>query len=117
MLLSRIADRGTETLILYPEKVVTNTYGAQVRVPDKDNPVSIPVSVSGGRSSDSQLVGQVSAKVLNVTCRSFPAGSFAEAEFRGEKWTLGEPPVDSRFTDATTHYEVVLRSANQVIQQ
>lgn len=116
MLLSRLLDRGPETLTLYPEIPVVNNYGATVMVPDRDNPVKIPVSVSTGRQSDSEVPGQLSTKVLNLMCREFPAGSWAEADFRGEKWSVAEPTVETvGMSIATDHVEIVLRSENQVV--
>lgn len=114
MLLSRIADRGSEELVLYPEKTITNIDGATMQVPDMDNPVTLQVNASTGRQSDSELIGQVSVKVLTIITRDAPVGSWVMVKFRGEMWDVAAPPTISGFTPATRHYEFQIRSRNKV---
>lgn len=114
---SRLIDRGTEKLTLYPDKTVANSKGTELRVPDYDSGVDIRVTVTTGRQSDASLEnGQVSVMVLNVLCRNAPVGSWCAADFRGLRWDIAEPPVDSRATRATKHIEFTIRSRNQVAQ-
>lgn len=113
-MVSRLLDRGSEILTVYPAKTVTDSRGESLVVPDRDNPISIRVSVSTDRQSDAEIDGQVSVKLLKVMTRSIPTGnqSWSACSFRGEEWDIAAPPAQCGVTKALRHYEFFLRGKN-----
>jgi hypothetical protein len=111
---SVLLDRGRESMLIYPEVLVTNARGDMVRVPS-ETPVEVWVTSSAQRQGDAEIAGQVSTKSMRCITRSAPVGSWARIVFRGEEWDLAVPP---RFTPglsrATRHVEFVIRSRNRL---
>jgi hypothetical protein len=110
---SRILDRGTETLLVYPEVRVTDSRGNSLLQP-AETPVTLRVTTAEERQSDAELPGQVSIKVVRVLTRSAPVGSWARVVYNGEEWDLAGPPrFVQGLSKATRHVEFQLRSRNQ----
>lgn len=111
---SRLLDRGREQMFIYPEVLVINARGDQVKVP-AETPVEIWVTSSSQRQGDGEMAGQVSIKSMRCITRDAPVGSWARIVFRGEEWDLAAPP---RFTAglsrATRHVEFIIRSRNRL---
>jgi hypothetical protein len=107
-------DRGSETLTVYLEELVTDSLGNKIKRPSGVG-VPIRVTTSEDRSSDAELPGQVSNKVMRVMARQVPAGSWSRIIFQGEEWDLAGPP---RFTPGMTsrlkHIEFTIRSRNKL---
>lgn len=101
-------------MLIYPEVLVINARGDQVRVPSED-PIEVRVTTSAQRQGDAEIPGQVSIKTMRCIARDAPVGSWARIEFRGEDWDLASPP---RFTEglskATKHVEFIIRSRNKL---
>ena len=115
MVRSRLLDRGRETLTVYLEELVTDSLGNKIKRPSG---VGIPVKVttSEDRSSDAELPGQVTNKVIRIMARQVPIGSWSRVVFDGEEWDLASPP---RFTTGATsrlkHIEFTIRSRNRLL--
>lgn len=100
-------------MLIYPEVRVIDSRGNHITVP-ADTPVKIRVTTAEDRSSDAELPGQVSVKVVRVLTRSAPVGSWARVVYNGEEWDLATPPRWVKgVSKATTHVEFNLRSRNQ----
>ncbi len=109
---SKMLDRGSEEMILYPEKLITDANGDKRKVPDLNNPKKIRINVSTDRQSSAELNGQIDNKVVKGITRSMPPGTWALVKFRGETWDLAIPETISNFTKRTRHVEFLLRSRN-----
>lgn len=113
---SRLLDKGRELMLIYPEELVINARGDEVRVPS-ETPVEVWVTTSSQRQGDAEIPGQVSIKSMRCITRSAPVGSWARITFLGEDWDLATPP---RFTPglsrATKHVEFIIRSRNRLDQ-
>lgn len=111
---SRLLDKGREQMFIYPEILVTNSRGDEVRIPS-ETPVEVWVTSSSQRQGDAEIPGQVSVKSMRCITRDAPVGSWARIVFRGEEWDLAVPP---RFTAglsrATQHVEFIIRSRNRL---
>jgi len=111
---SLLLDKGREKMLIYPEVVVINSRGDEVRVP-AEIPVEVWVTSSAQRQGDAEIPGQVSVKSMRCITRDAPVGSWARITFRGEDWDLAVPP---RFTvglsKATSHVEFIIRSRNRL---
>lgn len=115
MVRSRLLDKGRETLIVYLEETVTDSLGNPVKRPSGVG-VTLRVTSSEDRSSDAELPGQVSNKVMRIMARQVPIGSWSRVVFNGEEWDLASPP---RFTTGATkrlkHIEFTIRSRNRLL--
>lgn len=105
-------DAGGEFVLIYPETLATNSRGDTLRVPS-DTPVKVYVTTSVDRSSDAEVPGQVSAKVIKCLARSAPVDSWAKVMYQGEQWDVAYPPRHTPgISRATRHVEFGLRSRN-----
>ena len=115
MVRSRLLDRGREELIIYLEETATDSLGNVIKRPSGDG-VTLRVTSSEDRSSDAELPGQVTNKVIRIMARQVPAGSWSRVIFNGEEWDLASPP---RFTPGVTdrlkHIEFTIRSRNRLM--
>ena len=115
MVKSRLLDRGREKLIVYVEETATDSLGNTIKRPSGDG-IEISVTSSEDRSSDAELPGQVSNKVVRIMARQVPIGSWSRVIFNGEEWDLASPP---RFTPGATsrlkHVEFTIRSRNRLL--
>lgn len=104
-------------MLIYPEIVVINDRGIPLKVAS-DTPVTIYVSTMEDRSSNAELPGQVTAKVIRCQTRWAPLGSWARVVYNDEEWDVAIPP---RFTPgvskATQHVEFTLRSRNRLDEE
>lgn len=111
---SILLDRGRSKMLIYPEVLLHNARGDQVKVPS-ETPVEVWVTTSAQRQGDGELAGQVSIKTIRCITRSAPVGSWARIVFEGEEWDLAAPP---RFTPglsrSTKHVEFIIRSRNRL---
>lgn len=111
---SRLVDRGTELMLIWLEREVTDARGNTYKLADLDSdPIRVMVNVSTDRQSNAELAGQVDVKVLNGSTRSMPEGSYARILFRDEEWDLAIPLTHHRLTKALSHVEFKLRSRNR----
>jgi hypothetical protein len=111
---SKLLDRGSETLLIYPEEEVVNSRGERVRVPSA-TPVSVRVSMSRDRNSTAELPGQVDVKVIRCVARTAPIGSWSRVVYNGEEWDVAAPPHFSEgVTKRTRNVTFALRSRNDV---
>ena len=114
MLRSRLLDKGREEMLVYPQVFMTDDRGHKVLVAS-DTPVKIMVTATAGRSSDAELAGNVTAKVMEIDTRSAPVGSRARVFVRGEYWDIAQPPVITKgLSKATSHVYFVIRSRNHL---
>lgn len=115
MVKSRLLDKGSETLTVYLEETVTDSMGNRVKRPSGTG-LTIRVTSSEDRSSDAELPGQVSNKVIRIMARQVPIGSWSRVVFDGEEWDLASPP---RFTKGATkrlrHIEFTIKSRNRLL--
>lgn len=115
MVRSRLLDKGRESLIVYVEEMATDSFGNTVKRPSGDG-ITIRVTASEDRSSDAELAGQVSNKVMRIMARQVPIGSWSRIFFRGEEWDLGSPPT---FTEGASrrlkHVEFTIKSRNRLL--
>ena len=115
MVRSRLLDRGRETLIVYLEENATDSLGNTLKRPSG---VGIPIRITSSedRSSDAELPGQVSNKVVRIMARQVPIGSWSRVVYNGEEWDLASPP---RFTPGVTrrlrHIEFTIKSRNRLL--
>lgn len=115
MVRSRLLDRGRESLIVYVEETATDSFGNTVKRPSGDG-ITLRVTSSEDRSSDAELAGQVSNKVVRIMARQVPAGSWSRVVFNGEEWDLASPPrMTPGATDRLKHIEFTLRSRNRLL--
>lgn len=111
---SRLLDKGSSVMLIYPEVVVVNDRGTPLKVPS-ETPVEIYVSTMEDRSSTAELSGQLTARVIRCQTRSAPAGSWARVVYDNEEWDIAIPPRFSPgVSKATQHVEFTIRSRNQV---
>lgn len=115
MVRSRLLDRGRETLTVYLEEIATDSLGNKIKRPSGVG-IDIKVTSSEDRSSDAELPGQVTNKVMRIMARQVPIGSWSRVVFNGEEWDLAGPP---RFTPGVTkrlqHIEFTIRSRNRLL--
>lgn len=99
-------------VLVYPEEWAVNGRGDRVRKPS-DTPVEVRVTTSVDRSSDAELPGQVSSKVVKCLARTAPVGSWARVVYQNEDWDVAYPPrLTPGISRATRHIEFGLRSRN-----
>jgi len=114
MVRSRLLDRGRETLIIYVEETATDSLGNTIKRPSGDG-ITLRVTSSEDRSSDAELSGQVSNKVVRIMARQVPAGSWARVIYNGEEWDLAAPPrMTAGATKRLKHIEFTIRSRNRL---
>jgi hypothetical protein len=115
MVRSRLLDGGREKLTVYLEEVATDSLGNKVKRPSGVG-IDIRVTSSEDRSSDAELPGQVTNKVVRIMARQVPIGSWSRVIFNGEEWDLASPP---RFTPGAStrlkHIEFTIRSRNRLL--
>lgn len=110
---SRLLDRGREVMWIYPQVEVIDSRGMRNLVASPD-PVKIYVTTKEGRSSDAELPGNVSAKVVEVFTRSAPVGSWAKVYYAGEYWDVAAPPrFIAGMSKATAGVMFSIRSRNK----
>lgn len=116
MVKSRLLDKGRETLTVYLEETVTDSMGNTGLKRPSGIGIDIKVTGSEDRSSDAELPGQVSNKVMRILARQVPMGTWSRVIFRGEEWDLALPPT---FTTGATkrlkHIEFTIRSRNRLL--
>lgn len=111
---SKLMDRGEEICEIYPEVIVIDERGIQSRRAGT-KPERYRVTVSKERQSTSDLIGQVSIRMLRVTTRHMAGGDYARAWFRGEWWDVQtQPHLSTGASKATRHWEFTLRSRNSL---
>lgn len=115
---SVILDKGNEKMIIYKDKEVRDADGMLVVYPDYDNPVEIRVTSSEERGSIAELQGQVHIPQVRFITRFAEIGSYAVAEYAGDKWNLSVPPRATKglrngFAQRGQHIQFTLRSRNQ----
>lgn len=109
---SRLLDRGSELMLIYPQVEQHDSRGNKVFRPSP-HPVTVRVTVSEDRGSDAELAGQISSEVLRVLTRKAPAGSWGRIMFRDESWDIVAPPIKTPgMSRATRHVEFNIRSRN-----
>jgi len=114
MVRSRLLDRGRESLIVYVEETATDSLGNTIKRPSGDG-VVLRVTSSEDRSSDAELPGQVSNKVVRIMARQVPAGSWSRVVYNGEEWDLASPPrMTPGVTSRLKHIEFTIRSRNRL---
>lgn len=107
---SRLLDRGRETVYVYPEVLHIDRRGNRVRLPS-DTAVPVRVTTSEDRSSDAELPGQLTVRVIKCLARTAPVTTWARVVYDGEEWDLGGPPRFTKGVSKTTqHVEFILRS-------
>ena len=112
---SVFADRGSETIELYPTVLVTDRRGNVSPVPSQA-PIVRKCSVSLERSQIAETTGNVVTKLVRITVRSLPDDitSWSRVRFRDADWDMHEPPAETGFSPLTKHWELTLRSRNMV---
>lgn len=111
---SKLLDRGTSTILVYPEVEVVNARGERVRAPSTV-PVSVRVSMSKDRNSSAELPGQVDVKIIRCVARDAPLGAWVKVEYDGENWDLAAPPhFSAGVSKATRNVTFTIRSRNDV---
>lgn len=111
---SKLLDRGSTTILVYPETEVINLRGERVRIPAA-TPVPVRVSMSKDRNSTAELPGQVDVKVIRCVARTAPIGSWTRVVYDGEEWDLAAPPHFSEgVSKRTRNVTFTLRSRNDV---
>lgn len=114
-MVSRLVDRGSEVIRVYPAVPRVDPDGNEVLFPG-DEFYERRVTVAEDRQADAELTGQVTNKVVRITARDLPGiDSWAEIWFRGEQWDLASPPHFSNgVSRAIKHVEIALRSRNSI---
>lgn len=114
MLRSRLYDRGRVEMLIYPVVTRVNNRGTPVEV-ISETPVKIKVTIKEDRSSDAELPGQVSARVIKCEARTAPVDSWGRVVYDGEDWDIAIPPYFSPgMSKSTQHVEFTLRSRNKI---
>lgn len=114
MVRSRLLDRGREALIVYVEETATDSLGNIIKRPSGDG-ITLRVTSSEDRSSDAEMAGQVSNKVVRIMARQVPAGSWSRVVYNGEEWDLASPPrMTPGVTKRLAHIEFTIRSRNRL---
>lgn len=118
--MSRILDRGAETLKLYGSFLQTDILGNEQWVADNQNPITLRVTASTDRQQTAEVNGQLAIKMIKVSFRGIPGVNdfsrpqvWDRAEFRGEQWDVRQPPANTRVTRALRHTYLILVSRNQ----
>lgn len=113
----KVIDRGSETMLLYPEVVRLNHRGEREKIPS-DTPITIRVNAMTDQQSEAEIIGDVTVKALRLVAPAgLPTGTWARLVFRGEEWDMQRPPTESRFTRATSHTEFFVKSRNKVVAE
>jgi hypothetical protein len=111
---SKLLDRGSSVIEVYPEVEVINARGERVRVPST-TAVKVRVSMSKDRNASAELPGQVDVKIIRCVTRKAPVGSWAKVVYAGEEWDLAAPPhFDEGVSKATRNVTFTLRSRNDL---
>lgn len=111
---SRLLDRGTATILVFPEVDVINNRGDLLKVPSSVG-VPVRVSMSKDRNASAELPGQVDVKIIKCIARAVPAGSWARVEYNGEEWDLAAPPhFGTGVSRNTVGVSFTLRSRNDI---
>lgn len=101
-------------MLVYPVITVINDRGTPVEV-ISDTPIRILVTTKEDRSSDAELPGQVSARVLRCHTRSAPVSSWGRVVYDGEEWDIAIPPrFSAGMSKSTQHVEFTIRSRNKL---
>ena len=111
---SRLLDRGSSTILVFPEVDAVNGRGDLLRVPS-DVGIPVQVTMSKDRNASAELPGQVDVKIISCVARTVPAGSWARVEYNGEEWDLAAPPhFGNGVSRNTVGVSFTLRSRNDV---
>lgn len=111
---SKLLDRGTSIIQVYPEVEVINSRGERVRVPSQ-TPQLVRVSMSRDRNSTAELPGQVDVKVIRCVARKAPVGAWVRVVYDGEEWDLAAPPhFGEGVSKNTRNVTFTIRSRNDV---
>lgn len=111
---SRLLDRGSEKLLVYLEETVTDSLGNPSKRPSGEG-VELRVTSSEDQSSDAELPGQMSTKVMRILARQVPAGTWSRIIFRGEEWDMSAPPTMTQgATRRLRHMEFTIKSRNKL---
>ena len=111
---SKLLDRGSSIIYVYPEVEVVNARGDTIQVP-ADVPVPVRVSTSKDRNATAELPGQVDVKIIRCVARDAPVGAWARVVYDGEEWDIAAPPHFSEgVSKATRNVTFTIRSRNDV---
>ena len=111
---SKLLDRGSSLIYIYPEVEVVNTRGEHVRVP-AETPVAVRVSMSRDRNATAELPGQVDVKIIRCVARDAPIGAWVRVVYAGEEWDVAAPPHFSDGTSKNTrNVTFTIRSRNSI---
>lgn len=106
-----LLDDTRHTVILYPEKEITDDLNNKRRVPDIVNGVTLYGRVSSPQSSENNAVGNQTVRSQKVfRTRTFIGGAFAAALFDGRMWDVIGEPDEHDGSDVTRHYTVILQA-------
>lgn len=111
---SKLLDRGSSVIEIYPEVEVVNARGERVRIPSA-TPVRVRVSMSRDRNASAELPGQVDVKIIRCVTRDAPVGSWSRVVYGGEEWDLAAPPhFGDGVSKNTRNVSFTLRSRNDI---
>jgi hypothetical protein len=99
---------GPDVLTLYPEVRATDGDGNPVRRPDLAHPVTVTGRMQPAGSGEDATDGQAVTTAYRFTCRAFPAGAWARAEWGGRRWDVDGEPVRRAGSPRTAHVTVAL---------
>lgn len=109
MVRSRLLDRGSEWMDIYPEEIVINKRGAKVRQPSK-TPVRVRVTTAVDQSQTADVQGQLDIGIMRVIARNAPVGPWARVVLNGVEYDVTAPPRHSPgVSRASKHTEFVIR--------
>lgn len=99
---------GPHAVVLYPEKDALDEDQNPVRVPDRDNPVTVYGDMQPTGSSPDDRDGQGADTGYRLLCREFPAGAWAVASWRGREFDVQAEPRVRDESPGTAHATVLL---------
>lgn len=105
---------GRHVVTVFPQTVVEDEWGNEVRVPDMDNPIDVRGSLQPSTSEELTALGQVGRTVMRFISLTWPGGPWSLVRYGGRDWdVVGEPRVFDQ-TSRVAHCTVYLtaRSAS-----
>jgi hypothetical protein len=104
-----LLDDGPDEVLIYPEVVVVDERGNEVRRP-AETPVPARGRVQPVSASEAAVAGQQVTTTYRFITRTAPLGAWARVEWDGREWDLAGEPLWSRGSPRTRHVTALLQA-------
>lgn len=109
--MSRQRKRGRD-ITFYPQTLVLDRRGNKVRMPDRNNPITIKGWVIPQRSARAEVPGQVGIDVIRVGAgpELQNIGLWSQCDLDGRTWDVVSPPALHFGDRRTRHWSIDMRA-------